>query len=247
MNTRAAEQTAGKAGTQDIRTRAACDGTPYREAFNDHAPPEVRSAVDAGTLLWSVPWRGGGRSYFQLYDTRIGPVLKTDICVGWAYAWRWPDHAAAVRHIRRYTAELDLAEDYGRRRATILLGGPWGIVIEQGPGNIRAILHTEHGPETRWYQTAGQALRAAAAYARDDPAWSDRLRGADPAARAAERAEVVAAARAAVPRAAPGDTTAPGPERPAGPAGAVRWISQAVTWIMGRNRAAAVQARRGTP
>ncbi len=245
MNTEAAGQAAGAAVTADIRTRAACDGTPYREAFNEHAPPEVRGAAAAGTLLWSVPWRGPGRSYFELYDTSAGPVLKTDICIGWAYAWGWPDAAAAVRHVRRYTADLDLAEDYGRRRAAILIGGPWGIVIEQGPGNIRAILHTEHGPETRWYQTAGQALRAAAAYARDNPAWSDRLRGADPAARAAERAEVIAAAAAAL--ADPGDTTAPAPERPAGPAGAVRWISQAVTWIMGRDRAAAVQGRRGTP
>lgn len=195
MNTDADDAPADPAGP---RMMAAADGTPYMEAFNDAAPEDVRGAVDDGVLLWSVPWRGPGPRFFELYDTRVGPVLKTDIFIGWAYAWDWPGAAAAVRHVRRHTAELDLAEGYLRYpRVVILLAGPWGTVIEQNR-DVRAILHTEHGPETRWYPGRQQALEAAAAHVRDACAWAARLRGSDPGARAAERREAIEAADAAI-------------------------------------------------
>lgn len=198
MTARLPQQGGTEAGAPAVNTCSAGDGTPYLKAFNNAAPAEVRSAVTAGVLVWSVPWRGSGHPYFKLYDTSTGPVLMTDICIGWAYSWGWPDTAAAVRHVRRYTAERDLADDYARRHAAVVLAGPWGIVIEQRPGSIiRAILHTENGPETRWYPTLQRALDAAAAHASDGQAWTDRLRGADPAARAAERDEAMALAVAA--------------------------------------------------
>lgn len=181
-------------------SRTACDGTPYLQALNNHAPAEIRDAVTGGVLLWSVPWRGAGSAYFELYDTTAGPVLKTDICFGWAYAWGWPDHAAVVRHVRRHTAELDLAEGYPRRHGVILAGGPWGTVISQR-GHVRAILHTEHGPETRWYPDPRQALDAAAAHSRDASAWADQLQAATPRARDTERHDAI---RAATPPPGPG-------------------------------------------
>jgi hypothetical protein len=182
----------------------AADGTPYLKAFNNGAPVEVRAAVASGALLWSVPWRAAGQPYFRLFDTACGPVLMTDIGLGWSYAWGWPDAAAAVRHVRRHTAEADLEHggDYLRRRASILLDGPWGAVVEQN-GHARAILHAERGPETRWYPSRRQALDAAAAHARDACAWASQLRGSDPAAREAERQAAIQAAVAALTPPAP--------------------------------------------
>jgi hypothetical protein len=195
-----------------IRARAAADGTPYRQALNEHAPARVRDAVENGTLVWSVPWRGPGRSYFQLFDTTAGPVLRTDILIGWSYAWGWPDTAAAVRHVSGYAAALDLAEDYGRLHAAVLLDGPWGTVICQGLGNIRAILHTEHGPQTRWYQTSEQALADAAAHVTNSHRWAHRLHGPDHLARAAELQRAAAAAAAALAALrGPAGTETPGP------------------------------------
>lgn len=192
----------------DVRHETAADGTPYLTAFNNAAPAEVRDAVASGILLWSVPWRGFGEPYFELFDTAAGPVLKTDVFIGHAYSWGWPDAAAAVRHVRRHTAEADLAEDYLRHRGVILLDGPWGAVAEQH-GAARAILHTEHGPETRWYPGRQQALDAAAAHARDACAWAGRLRGTTPAARAAERQEAIGAVAAAIAGLLPQDPPRP--------------------------------------
>ena len=187
-------------GGGDVRHEMAADGaTRYLKALNNAAPAEVRAAAASGILLWSVPWRGFGKPYFELFDTVAGPVLVTDIGFGHAYSWDWPDAAAAVRHVRRHTAEADLEHggDYLRRRASIHLDGPWGAVTEQD-GHARAILHGEHGPETSWYPSRRQALDAAAAHARDACAWAGQLRGSDPAARAAERQAAIQAAVAAV-------------------------------------------------
>ena len=160
----------------DVRRETAADGTAYLKAFNSAAPTEVREAVDGGTLLWSVPWRATAEPYFKLYDTSCGPVLMTDTGLGWAYSWDWPDPAAAVRHVRRHTAEADLTDgaDYLRRCATVLLEGPWGLVVDQR-GHVRAALRTGDDPETRWYPGRQQALTDAAAHARADGAWAGRL------------------------------------------------------------------------
>jgi hypothetical protein len=160
----------------DVRRETAADGTAYLKAFNNGAPAEVRAAVDAGTLLWSVPWRAVGDPYFNLYGTSCGPVLMTDIGLGWAYSWNWPDPEAAVRHVRRHTAEADLENgaDYLRRSTTVLLEEPQCTVVEQR-GHVRAILLTAGGPETRWYPGAAEALADAAEFARAAGAWAGRL------------------------------------------------------------------------
>jgi hypothetical protein len=165
----------------DVRRETAAEGTAYLKAFNSAAPAEVRAAVDSGTLLWSVPWRAAGEPYFKVYGTSCGPVLMTDISVGWAYSWDWPSPEAAVLHVRRYTAEADLENRaaYIRRRvaalsATVLLESPRCIVVEQS-GHVRAILRTAGGPETRWYPGKAEALADAAAHVRDGSAWAGRV------------------------------------------------------------------------
>ena len=180
-------------GSSKVRACTAGDGTRYLVALNNAAPPEIRNAVTAGILLWAVPWRGPGQAYFRLYDTTAGPVLMTDIFIGWSYSWGWPDAAAAARHVRRHTAEADLAEDYLRRHAAIMLEGPWGILAEQR-GQARAVLHTVHGPQTSWYPGRNQALDAVAAHVRDTAASAGQLTGTSPAARAAAYAQAIAAA-----------------------------------------------------
>jgi hypothetical protein len=167
--------------SDDVVCETAADGTAYLKAFNNAAPTDVRAAVDGGTLLWSVPWRAAGEPYFRLYGTSRGPVLMTDIGIGWSYSWDWPDPESAVRHVRRHTAEADLKNDaeYIRRRvadlsATILQEGPLGFVIDQR-GHVRAVLRTADGPETRWYPGAAEALDDAAQYAVRGGAWAGRL------------------------------------------------------------------------
>jgi hypothetical protein len=202
--------TAGAGG--EVRHETAADGTTrYLKALSNWAPGEVRDAVASGVLLWSVPWRGFGQPYFELFDTSAGPVLVTGIGIGHAYSWDWPGPAAAVRHVRRHTAEADLehGRDYLRCRASTLLSGPWGAVVEQD-GHVRAILHGDHGPETRWYPGREQALAAAAAHARGACAWAGQLRSATPAGRAAERQAAIDAVTTAITALLP-----PPPRRPA--------------------------------
>ena len=186
-------QDAARPGSGQVGACTASDGTPYLTAFNHAAPPEIRDAVTDGILLWAVPWRGPGQAYFRLYDTTAGPVLMTDIFIGWSYSWGWPDAAAAARHVRHHTAEADLAEDYLRRHAAILLEGPWGILAEQR-GQVRAVLHTVHGPQTSWYPGRDQALDAVAAHISDAAAWAGQLTGTSPTTRAVTYAQAIAAA-----------------------------------------------------
>jgi hypothetical protein len=161
----------------DVHRETAADGTAYLKALNNFAPAEVRAAAESGELLWSVPWRATGDPYFNLYGTSRGPVLMTDIGLGWAYSWDWPDAEAAVRHVRRHTATADLENgaDYLRRSTKVLLESPQCIVAEARRGHVRAVLRTPDGPETRWYPGAAEALADAAEHARSGGAWAGRL------------------------------------------------------------------------